>query len=701
MHRQRLLFFLVLMCWVFCSFWPWFDTQYFQRVSGLYGSFPYRLYMQVLPKRLENCWSSLVHKLFCLHSAARLAQMDYQIRLSALYAGGAGVRTAVQGVRVFYEGLATQCSSGDLALFHELVSSHVKTKPLAKQSRAALAFKLLCWRGIKAVKYSISFGLLSLVVLLFPLVVELSVLFVLCRSSGFLVRFGVAAGRTLAFLSVVLRAWIEVRSFSAEVGHLRHAAWLVRKLFWSYLPYPASFMHHSGYTGGLFFHLVNTARYALRAAKDVCLASEDADVVVCAALLHDVGRAAGMVYQGLTSRWDGRGGTVGFLRYLMVSKDTSPHRWVSMGSNYLQHPQEGASVAAELIGPRDAVFSSRVCDLVIKHHAENPKGNRLLEILIRADRFAAGEETQELRSVVAACIEAVIRSATPNILVDGKVFMVWADNMPDILWVNPYMLRDKVIEFASLQGLVFPHVLNTARGTNIDLIVIEALKEHGLTVDLPVADSRTGYVKIVLGKVEFTLLPLKVHKLFTPDEVKRFPVYPYALSLVKNILECSEGKPSEYALSADVPKAAQMEDIQVAGQGEDQPNRLQALVRLWYEMFGTEPVLVGQVQALVEQLNLPVDLRRGGRAAAVFLKKLDGLEVSGIGTVRVEKLKKKDRVLLRLVFTSPPASKRQPEDHALQKPAATPGPKPYAPTHAPKGKSTPLIFKKKRPSKGV
>lgn len=394
------------------------------------------------------------------------------------------------------------------------------------------------------------------------------------------------------------------------------------------LPFPASISHHQARTGGLFFHSLDVAEKALELAESHELNPQDREVLVCAALLHDVGKTRLLAYQGPTTRWEGEGGTRGFFRFLK-KPDFGPRKWIRIGARGEDHARLGAEIAAREVFPpdEDRIFVSRVTHLVREHHSEDPGNSTVFRLLIEADRVMTGEEQNELKELVRENLRGVVRSFVPNLPVDGKVMLIWTPDLPDVLFVNSFYLRDKLLEYVREFGFTVPQRTLFKKVGTMDQVIWEVVEEEGWRKDLPGVSSRDRLVRVRLGKVEFKLLPLAVEKFFSKEEIERFPPYGYKIALVDGIK--GEGENSR-------------KEVQEAPVPDEDRVDLEALARLWLERFGSRAVPADGVASLAGELGcrLEGDARTTGLRVARLLQRLDGIVLDGSRLVLERKRQK-------------------------------------------------------------
>ena len=305
----------------------------------------------------------------------------------------------------------------------------------------------------------------------------------------------------------------------------------LRYLLRSILPYPASTGHHLPHIGGLVQHSLEVAQRSLEAARHTSLTRDEINVLLVAALLHDVGKCETMFLQGPLDRWGGESSTtLSFLRFLLTAR--GPLSWVKLSSLRDDHPERSARTVARLFEPMDAVFSFRAANLVRNHHIHDPGQDKLLQVLVHADREMTGEELEELKDAVADTIVGVVKSFTPNLPVDDKVMVLYTADLPDVLFVNSFLLRDKIIQALKDLGYTIHSRRIYGKVEAMDKIIWETVREMGFKKDLPGITARQELVPVRLGKVVFKMLPLDIHRFYTPEQIRMFPTYPYPVALV-------------------------------------------------------------------------------------------------------------------------------------------------------------------------
>jgi len=424
-------------------------------------------------------------------------------------------------------------------------------------------------------------------------------------------------------------------------------------LYWNALPYPASLSHHKAKTGGLFEHLCEVGSYALFLAQKHRLSESEREVLVCAALLHDVGKIRAYGYQGPTKRWEGQGGTSGFFAFLKKF-DYGPREWVSL--SFLpgkdDHAEVGARIAAEMVfsPEEDRFFVARVVRLVREHHLDGQYTDPLAPLLIEADRVMTQEEELEFKELIREGLRGIVRAFTPNLLVDGKVMLIWSPDLPDVLFVNSFLLREKVVEFLQQLGFLVPQRFIHQKVSVMDDVLWSVIEEERLGKDLPgVTSPKTRFVSMKLGKLEFKLLPLAVEKFFTKEEIEKFPPYRYEISLAGGVIEVKE-KPEEQEEAEHRPPSAAEEEVQMMkpsfeeeekAQAEAKPSALPDLVQLaraWYERFGEREISQEELFELLAEQGADF---ASPRTAAWVVRKLRNVKVEGVGRVSVESVRKR------------------------------------------------------------
>ena len=344
---------------------------------------------------------------------------------------------------------------------------------------------------------------------------------------------GVWALRRLLRLRGLLRSWLRFRRFREQLRQRFTSPRVEKALAWAeraLLPYPASVRHHLPHTGGLMEHSFEVCFKALQVAEGAGLDAEEKELLLVAALLHDAGKSELYVLQGTLCRWEGEGGLWGLARFLLTGRE--PFKWMRIPGVKDDHPERGARIAAELFEDDDRIFAARLSGIIRSHHEAAKPKDRVLEVLIKADREMTGEEMMELKGAVAESMVGVIRGFTPNAFVEGRVMMVYTPDIPDVLFVNSFMLRDKLVETLEQIGYLVSRRRLYSNVEVMDKIIWETAKELGLRKDLPGVSGRDELVYLALGRKTFKMLPLDVAKIFSPEEVKRFPVYPYEVTLL-------------------------------------------------------------------------------------------------------------------------------------------------------------------------